>query len=97
MPDVRRDFHALNMLQVDMQAMARVHRIGQSRQTHVHRFVIKGTFEPSLAAERLQPAIMPAADVAVTMAAKLSPAQTEYGAVDMEMERCLCVTVADDH
>ena len=39
---------------VEQQMVGRVHRIGQTRQTHVHRVVISGTFEPVLASERLK-------------------------------------------
>ena len=39
---------------VEQQMVGRVHRIGQTRQTHVHRVVISGTFEPFLASERLK-------------------------------------------
>ena len=38
---------------VEQQMVGRVHRIGQTRQTHVHRLVVSGTFEPALATERL--------------------------------------------
>merc|ERR1712185_872139 len=38
---------------VELQMVGRVHRIGQTRQTHVHRLVVGGSFEPVLATERL--------------------------------------------
>lgn len=37
----------------EQQMIGRVHRIGQTRQTHVHRIVVEGTFEPHVAAARL--------------------------------------------
>ena len=38
---------------VEQQMVGRVHRIGQTRQTHVHRVVVDGSFEPALVSERL--------------------------------------------
>jgi hypothetical protein len=38
---------------VEQQMVGRVHRIGQTRQTHVHRLVVAGSFELTLATERL--------------------------------------------
>ena len=37
----------------EQQMVGRVHRIGQTRQTHVHRLVVRGSFEPELATERV--------------------------------------------
>ena len=37
----------------EQQMVGRVHRIGQTRQTHVHRLVVDGSFEPTIATERL--------------------------------------------
>ena len=37
---------------IEQQMVGRVHRIGQTRQTHVHRLVVGGSFEADLAAER---------------------------------------------
>ena len=37
---------------VELQMIGRVHRIGQTRQTHVHRLVAAGSFEAPLAEER---------------------------------------------
>ena len=37
---------------VELQMIGRVHRIGQTRQTHVHRLVAAGSFEEPLAEER---------------------------------------------
>ena len=36
----------------EQQMIGRVHRIGQTRQTHVHRVMVDGTFEAQLAVER---------------------------------------------
>ena len=36
----------------EQQMIGRVHRIGQTRQTHVHRIVVRGSFEEGLGAER---------------------------------------------
>ena len=36
----------------ELQMIGRVHRIGQTRQTYVHRMCVDGSFERSLAAER---------------------------------------------
>ena len=37
---------------VELQMIGRVHRIGQRRQTHVHRLAVAKSFELSLARER---------------------------------------------
>ena len=37
---------------VEQQMVGRVHRIGQKRQSHVHRIVVEGTFEPRVVTER---------------------------------------------
>ena len=37
----------------ELQMVGRVHRIGQTRQTHVHRLVVGGSFEPVIATERV--------------------------------------------
>ena len=38
---------------VQQQMVGRVHRIGQTRQSHVHRVVVDGSFELRLATERV--------------------------------------------
>ena len=40
-------------LATETQMIGRVHRIGQSRQTYVHRLCVDGSFERALVAERL--------------------------------------------
>ena len=39
-------------LATELQMIGRVHRIGQTRQTYVHRLCVDGSFERSLASER---------------------------------------------
>ena len=46
-------------LATELQMIGRVHRIGQTRQTYVHRLCVDGSFEHSLASER-QARSMPA-------------------------------------
>ena len=45
---------------VEQQMIGRVHRIGQTRQTHVHRVMVGGTFEEQLAVERASTLTSPA-------------------------------------
>ena len=51
----------------EQQMIGRVHRIGQTRQTHVHRIVVEGTFEPHLAKARLGERASIQADAPVEM------------------------------
>ena len=47
---------------VEQQMVGRVHRIGQTRQTHIHHVVVSGTFEAQVAVARLGASTVCAAD-----------------------------------
>jgi len=45
-------FLSFSQLRTELQMIGRVHRIGQSRQTHVHRLAIRGSGEETVAQRR---------------------------------------------
>ena len=49
---------------IEQQMVGRVHRIGQTRQTHIHRVVVGGTFESTITVERLRAEVRAADEAA---------------------------------